>query len=279
MGHKPLFQLLGELNGKVVRYHIRRHKEISTTKGSSSNNAGDGPTVLNRNDKVIVEESCVSSPDFKGLWLLIYICFLYYLIIVQKILLFIFYPFTDVRLSSARLVSMDGDNSCLLHSICYSLRLGFTGHIHRVKLYNYLMSLNPRTVFNWTSTYTRVLEDEILESWKCSIPQYGDLMRQSHWWCGALELTLLSNYLKCNIYVYKADAENSKTYTRIAIYKTASLNPSVNIVWVNGCHYDVLEDTVEVKDTGNSYDIAKVNFSQFSVHYVLVFIHIYDFML
>jgi hypothetical protein len=159
--------------------------------------------------------------------------------------------YIDIRLTSAKRIKMDADNSCLLHSVAFGAGLPFAGHELRVHLYNYLTSINPNTVFNWTTGYRESLHTELFRGWNMSILQYGDQMKLSHWWCGCIELTLLSNMLKSNISVFKIDPDNPTGYIRYSFYNYDISSPTINVVWINESHYDVLINVQTMYNSGS----------------------------
>jgi hypothetical protein len=136
---------------------------------------------------------------------------------------------------------MAKDNTCLFHSVCYGLKLGFSGHILRQKLYDFLM-LN-KTIYENIKNYFGNQEHK----------EYAVAMKHKDFWGGPPELKLMSVKYQCNFYVYIVTKIASdepfadSMYTRIASYEyTDRVNSedTVHLLLENDSHYCVLDDTI-----------------------------------
>lgn len=126
-------------------------------------------------------------------------------------------------------INVPGDNSCFFHAV--GLQVHLTAMELR-KLCAYLAQKNANKILNDTSIETWIL----LSGFK-SIKHYQDSVLKMHYWGGAIEMFLLSDYLQRPFVVYQAI--NIKHAKKIAVFNEHLIKP-VFLLYSNNNHYDCL---------------------------------------
>lgn len=127
-------------------------------------------------------------------------------------------------------INVPGDNSCFFHAVGIHVKL--TASELR-KLCAYLAQKYKTKLINDLS-----IETWILFSGFGSINEYQRLVLQKHYWGGAIEMLLLSDYFQRPFAVYQYIS--SKEAKKIAVFNEYGPTKPVFLLYSNNNHYDCL---------------------------------------
>jgi hypothetical protein len=148
----------------------------------------------------------------------------------------------DVYLSSATVCSQPGDNSCLYHSLCYSLSMcsshrGHTSASLRTSINNFIRVNRSSTVHINPDVPTTISEAiSILAG--VSVDEYCNMMDLSTQWGSTIEIMTAVVMFSVNIYIFTA-VNDSVRYKLIGTFKSSHGRPDVWLLFT-GNHYDSL---------------------------------------